>query len=251
MKAAVVLIGDELLTGKTADRNGALAIELFRAQGVTLRSLCVIPDEVALIAETIGREAARVDIVVTSGGVGPTHDDKTMEGVARAFGVDLVPSAAMRAHIERQFEGEPEGARSAWLKMADLPVGSELLEIDGERWPVTRLENVYILPGIPENFRRQLLGLRGRFLGSKVFLRTIFMGVGEGRIAAPLGEAAERFAGVSFGSYPVVGGAGWSVRVTVESVDAAAVEAASSWLLGRFGGDEVVGVLDGDGQEGP
>ena len=86
---AVILVGDELLTGKTADKNGALLIGELRALGADLRSVTMIADDVSAIAEAVSREASRVDVVITSGGVGPTHDDMTMRGVARAFGVGL------------------------------------------------------------------------------------------------------------------------------------------------------------------
>lgn len=241
--AAVVLIGNELLSGKVEDRNGPFVVRALRRLGVTLRSLCVVPDDEALIAEAVSREAARCDVVFTSGGVGPTHDDVTMAAVAGAFGVAMVTNEALRDQIERDYGGDAS-TLSAWMKMSQVPEGSNLL-VNGEvRWPVFQMRNVYILPGSPENFQRQFNGIRDRFHSQHFETRSLYLRLDEGQLAARLQKIAGRFPGVMLGSYPVLGHAAYRVRVTLESKDHEIFEAAYRALLGSIDRHDIYKVVD-------
>lgn len=227
--AALLLIGDELLSGKVHDANGPLVVESFRSAGVDLREVRVIPDTIAGIAEAVRALRTHHDIVVTSGGVGPTHDDLTMRGVAAAFDVPIVTHDELATAIRRFYHEQPDQLR-VWLRMAQLPQGCELL-FDGDIvWPVYRMEQVYILPGIPQIFRRQFLAILHRFAAARIRQRTLYLTLGEGDLAEPLEDVGGRFPDVSIGSYPLLEGGLVRTRVTLESRDEQQLDASCEAL---------------------
>ena len=139
--AAIVVIGDEILSGKFVEENAAYLIPALRDLGVALRRIEVVPDQLDDIAEAVRRAAERHDHVFTSGGVGPTHDDLTMAGIARAFGVEVVRHPELE-RLLRSFYGAKLEERN--LRMAEVPAGAELVAADHPAWPVARFRNVYI-----------------------------------------------------------------------------------------------------------
>jgi molybdenum cofactor synthesis domain-containing protein len=239
--AGVVIIGDEILSGKTGDENAAFLIRELRALGVALRQIAVIPDVLDEIAATVRAFSARFDLVFTSGGVGPTHDDLTMEGVARAFGTRVVRHPQIEAAL-RAYYGERLEERN--LRMAEVPDGAELVVGDGSSWPTPAFGNVYILPGVPEIFRRKFVSLRERFRETPFHLACVYTRDDEGRIAAHLDAVCAAHPQVAVGSYPrlVPHADGWRVKLTLESKDRAAVERAASELVERLGDGSVVAV---------
>jgi molybdenum cofactor synthesis domain-containing protein len=242
--AAIVLIGNELLSGKVVDENGAYLIASLRALGVAVREMRVIPDELASISECVRALSGRFDTVFTSGGVGPTHDDITLEGLARAFEVPLVENATMAQHVQRVFARDEE-KRAAFMKMAQVPEGTTLLQSADLLWPLYRIENVYVLPGVPEIFRRQFDAIKERFASRPFFLRTIYFRVDEGLLAPTLTEACREFPSIAIGSYPVLNQPDYRVKVTLESKDRSDVEGGYDWLLARVSAAEVFKVVDG------
>ena len=148
--AAIVVIGNEILTGKSDDKNASYLIGELYKLGVALRRIVVIADDVAEIAQAVRECAAGFDFVFTSGGVGPTHDDVTIEGVARAFDRAVVRLPELEAMLRSYFG---DGVNEARLRMADAPEGSVLIRAEGLRWPVLATDNVFVLPGVPELFR--------------------------------------------------------------------------------------------------
>ncbi|MGH8006231.1 MAG: molybdopterin-binding protein, partial [Candidatus Binatia bacterium] len=146
--AGIIVIGNEILSGKTLDSNSAFLARELRQLGVALRRITVIPDELDLIADTVREFHTRFDLVFTSGGVGPTHDDITMDGVARAFGRRVIRHPLLENYIREYLNGRP--MNEAYWKMTEVPEGAELLQDDRLRFPTIKLENIYILPGIPE-----------------------------------------------------------------------------------------------------
>jgi FAD synthetase len=226
--AAVIVIGNEILTGKSQDQNAAhLISELYRL-GVALRRIEVIPDDVEEIARAVRESAAKFDFVFTSGGVGPTHDDVTIEGVARAFARRVVRHPELEMMLRGYFG---EGTDEARLRMADTPEGSELIrEIDG-RWPVLVVGNVYVLPGVPELFRRKFDAIRERFRGEPFFVRALYTKQDEFDIAPLLDRVASDHSEVDIGSYPTFSRDDYRVKITLESKQEAAVEKAESALL--------------------
>ena len=144
----MVVIGNEILSGKIADSNSPFLARELRKLGVTLGRITVIPDEVDVIAAVVAESSRDFDVVFTSGGVGPTHDDLTMEGVAKAFGLGVVEHDALRALIQTYVD-DPH-PNQYLLKMAHVPEGAELVETGRTVFPAVLVRNVYILPGIPE-----------------------------------------------------------------------------------------------------
>lgn len=242
--AAIILIGNELLSGKVTDENGKYLIGELRALGVEVRELRIIPDQLETIAKTVRALSAAVTHLFTTGGVGPTHDDVTLAGVAAAFGVELVENATMAHHIEQVFADNPDRCR-AFMKLALVPEGTTLLQSSELLWPVYRVENVYILPGVPEIFRRQFDSVRDRFHSDPFYLSTIYFTIDEGQLAPGLNEACRRFPGITFGSYPVWKNSDYRVRVTIESKQRASVESARRWLVSHFRGDAIYKIVDG------
>src|SRR5918999_883683 len=158
--AGIILIGNEILSGKIADANAAYLCRELRALGVDVRRISVIPDDVELIAREIAAFSADFDVVFTSGGVGPTHDDVTIEGAARAMGVAVVRDPTLVAMLRHYYGG---ALTEAHLKMAEIPEGAELLGDESVRFPTILMRNVYVLPGVPEIFRRKFDAIRERF----------------------------------------------------------------------------------------
>jgi molybdenum cofactor synthesis domain-containing protein len=226
--AAILVIGNEILSGKTDDANARFLIGELRELGVALRRISVIPDTLDEIAETARELSARFDHVFTSGGVGPTHDDLTMEGIARAFDRRVVRHPELEGLL-RAYYGERLHERN--LRMADVPEGAELVRSPSiEHWPVIAVGNVYILPGVPEIFRRKFLAIRDRFREQPFFLRQLFLDAEEGAIAAQLDEIQREFPQVDIGSYPRWDHPGYRVKVTLESKDGDAVGRAAAAL---------------------
>ncbi|MCC7076361.1 MAG: competence/damage-inducible protein A [Acidimicrobiia bacterium] len=230
--AGLVLIGNELLTGKIRDANGPYLIAGLRRHGIDLAEVHIVSDDIEAIAEAVNLVRGRCDHCFTSGGIGPTHDDVTMEGVAAAFGVELEERGDLVEVVQAVF-GTGESAE-AWRKMAIVPTGTRL-EFIGRHWPVYVVGNVYVLPGIPEIFRAQFDFVISSIEASPVESNVAYMKVGEGELTRPLTELAESYAGrVDFGSYPVLGHPDYSVKVTLDSRDPEALSEATQRLVDSF-----------------
>ncbi|HEU5322662.1 MAG TPA: molybdopterin-binding protein [Methylomirabilota bacterium] len=237
--AGIVLVGNEILSGKIADANAAYLCRELRALGVDVRRITVIPDEVALIAEEVAAFSRDFDVVFTSGGVGPTHDDVTIEGVARALGVPVVRHPELVALLERWAAGR---LTEAHLKMAEVPEGADLVTGGDLRFPTILARNVYVLPGVPEIFRRKFDALRERFRDAPIHLRNVFVRIGEGTLADYLNRLLADFPELLLGSYPELSNPEYKVKVTLESRDHAYLERALASFLERLPGEAVVKV---------
>ncbi|HEV8324504.1 MAG TPA: molybdopterin-binding protein [Myxococcota bacterium] len=236
--AAILLIGNELLTGKTADSNAHwLAGRLF-ALGARVKRIEVIPDDVPTIAEAVRRLAAAHTWLFTSGGVGPTHDDMTIPGVAAAFERKIVRIAELADGL-RRFYGS--AVTDGHLRMADAPEGYRLIASFDTRFPVLAYENVFVFPGVPELFRKKFEAVEHLFRGEPIHLRQIFLLTDEGRIAALLADAEQRHPGVAIGSYPSFTNPTYRVKVTMEGRSLPDVEAARDFVLGGLLDGELVG----------
>jgi molybdenum cofactor synthesis domain-containing protein len=177
--ASIVVIGDEILTGKFAEENAAFLIGELRALGVDLRRITVIPDELDDIAETVRDASARTDVVFTSGGVGPTHDDVTIAAIARAFGTQVTRHPELEAKVRGYWKDKLADAN---LRLADVPGGSELVYGKDAIWPVVCFRNVYIMPGVPTLFRRKFVDIRDRFRAQPVTAARLYVDVDEGEL---------------------------------------------------------------------
>jgi molybdenum cofactor synthesis domain-containing protein len=237
--AGIILIGNEILSGKTRDENAAYLCRELRALGVDVRRIAVIPDEVGLIADEVATFTKAFDLVFTSGGVGPTHDDVTMEGVARAMAVPVVRHPELVALLERYYRGT---VTEAALRMAEIPEGAELVTGGTLRFPTILMRNVYVLPGVPEIFRQKFDALRERFRDQPIHLKNVFVRIGEGTLADYLNRLLESFPLLQLGSYPELSNPEYQVKVTLESRDRGYLEQALGDFLARLPADAVVKV---------
>jgi FAD synthetase len=237
--AGIILVGNEILSGKIEDANAVYLCRELRGLGVDVRRIAVIPDEVDVIAREVRAQSDAHDVVFTSGGVGPTHDDVTIEGVARALRVPVVRHPALAALLVRHYG---DRVTEAHLKMAEVPEGAELVGGESLRFPTIVMRNVYVLPGVPEIFRQKFDAIRERFREAPIHLRQVFVSIGEGTLAAYLNDLLRDFPALLLGSYPEFSNPEYRVKVTLESRDPAYLEAAIGALLGRLPGDAVVKV---------
>lgn len=234
---ALVVIGNEILSGKIQDSNAYFAACELRKLGVALQRVAVVPDEIPRIAEEVAYCSARFDFVITSGGVGPTHDDLTMEGVAAAFHRKIVPHPQLEQLIRSHFV---DRVNAAGLKMAEVPEGAILNEGGDLRFPTIQIENVYVLPGIPQLFEAKLNALKPRFASDPYFMRTIYTTATEGTIAEHLNACMAEFPELMLGSYPRIGDPDYRVKLTLESKNAEYLERAFQRLLSLLPKDKVV-----------
>jgi len=231
LTAGLVVIGNEILSGKVTDTNTPFLARELRSLGVSLERVVVVPDEIGTIAADVLDLSRRHDVLFTSGGVGPTHDDITMEGVAAAFGLRLVEHIELRRAIEN-FVGSRVNA--AHLKMAQIPDGAELLVDDKLAFPTVLVRNVYILPGIPELFQAKIVSLRDRFIVRPYYLRQVLVRDNETRIAEFLNATLMAFPELMLGSYPKLSDPNYRVRLTLESKDESYLERALADLVARL-----------------
>ncbi|HEV8676234.1 MAG TPA: competence/damage-inducible protein A [Methylomirabilota bacterium] len=235
--AGIILIGNELLSGKVVDVNAAYLCRQFRELGVDVRKVSVIPDEVDLIAREVREFHQAYTWVFTSGGVGPTHDDVTIEGVARGLGVGVVRHPVLVTRLEELYRDRLNDAR---LKMAEVPEGAELLAMDSLIVPVLLMENIFIFPGVPEIFRRKFDAIKERFRERPFLLRNVYVSIGEGTLADHLNAMLREFPALLCGSYPEFSNPEYKVRVTLESKEPEYLEGALRYLLGRLPLEAVV-----------
>lgn len=235
--AGLVVIGDEILSGKVTDSNTPFLIGELRALGVALRQIQVVPDVLDEIAAAVRAAAGRYDHVFTSGGVGPTHDDLTISGVALAFAVPVVRHPELEAGLRGYYQSRGQALVERNLRMADVPEGATLLKADHLAWPVLAMRNVYVLPGVPEIFRAKFVAIRERFRDAPFHLRQIFVREEEGIIARHLDEVAARYPQVALGSYPRFSPAadGHRVKLTLEGKGTQDVDAACQALCDLLG----------------
>jgi molybdenum cofactor synthesis domain-containing protein len=234
--AGILIIGNEILSGKVADSNSHYLFRELRQLGVDVERMITLPDEVDVIAADVRDFSQRYDFVFTSGGIGPTHDDLTIEGIAAAFGVSVVLSESIEERIRRATHKEPN---ESMLKMAMIPEGASLLDA-GDLWfPLVIVENVYIFPGIPELLRKKFESARDRFRGEPFVLKRVYVKAHESDIARDLNELLQEFPEIMLGSYPRIQEEAFSVLLTPEPRDAGLVQSALDSLLGRLSADVI------------
>jgi FAD synthetase len=235
--AGIIVIGNEILSGKVVDTNSPFLTRELRALGVAVRRILTVPDELEEIAPAVAEFHRAYDFVFTSGGVGPTHDDVTLAGVARGLARRVIRHPAIEGRIRDFYKDKANEAR---LKMAEVPEGTELI-IDGRLgFPTLKCENIYVLPGIPEILEQKFQAIRDRFAASPYFLRIVYTSEGEGSIAEHLNATLKAFPELLLGSYPKIGDPEYAVKLTLESKDQEYVERALAHLLGLLPPDAVV-----------
>ena len=226
--AALIIIGNEILTGKFADENSPYLIRRLRELGVAVQRVAVVPDVAAVIADEVRRASAAHDLVFTTGGVGPTHDDITMESIAAAFDT-VVEERPELVEVLRKKLTSPVNA--AALRMALVPRGSEFWWDGGLIFPLVVKGNVHILPGVPSILKLKFEAVAERFKGHDAFHQArVVTREREIAIAARLEQALGRWPSIEIGSYPRYDEGPMHVIVTLEGAVREDVEAAARWL---------------------
>ncbi|HET6613468.1 MAG TPA: molybdopterin-binding protein [Kofleriaceae bacterium] len=230
--AGIVIIGDEILSGKFAEENAAFLLARLRALGVRVKRVAIIPDDVEDIGVTVAAAAARFDHVFTSGGVGPTHDDVTMAGIARGMKTQVTIHPVLEEILTSHMG---DRMTEAHLRLAQVPEGAILVHGKDGAWPVVCFRNIYILPGVPSILRRKFSSIESRFLTAPFWIGRVFVGADETAVAAHLDSVAHAHPEVGIGSYPRLDDPEVVVIVTVEGKDPDKVQAAFSALGQRLG----------------
>jgi molybdenum cofactor synthesis domain-containing protein len=229
LTAAALVVGNELLSGKVQDENVLALAKTLRVVGVRLCRVVMVLDDVEVIAHEVRELAARHDLLFTSGGVGPTHDDVTIEGVARAFGVPVVKNERMEAMLRAHYR---ERCTEGHLRMALVPEGAELAMSDEITWPAVVVRNVWLLPGIPEIFRMKLVLVKERLRGGAPFVsRAVYTKMDEGDLKPLLDRIVAAHPAVEVGSYPKWSDPSYRTKLTFDGLDGAAVQAAVGAFL--------------------
>jgi len=226
--AGILIIGNEILSGKVQDANSPYLCRELRALGVEVRRISVIPDDVNTIAEESSTFSGAYDIVFTTGGVGPTHDDVTVEGIAKGLGRRVVIHPDLERVVKELYPGKVNSAR---LRLAKVPEGAELLGQPDLVFPVVLIKNIYIFPGVPEILAQKFNGIKERFRGVPFLLKNVFVTAGEGAIAEHLNTVIREFPALLLGSYPALNNPEYRVRLTLESKDPAYLDKAFRRLL--------------------
>ena len=234
--AALLDIGNEILSGKVVDTNSPFLASELRKLGVDLERILTIPDEIDLIAREVRAMSDAYDFVFTSGGIGPTHDDLTMDAIARAFDRALEPSLSMLERMERH---QGEAPNESQRKMALIPSGAEVIDA-GDLWfPVVIVENVHIFPGIPKLLQKKFHSIKDRFRGVPFQLSRIYVTKRESDIADQLNDLLVEFPDLMLGSYPKIEERDYRVLLTLESRDTDYLMRAQESLLARLPDDAV------------
>lgn len=233
--AAILIIGDEILSGRTREANAHyLAGELVRT-GIDLKEIRVVADDMAAIAGALNALRAAHDHVFTSGGIGPTHDDITADAIAAAFDVAIGVREDARALLAAHYDRNGMEFNTARLRMARIPEGAELIDNPISAAPGFTLENVHAMAGVPNIFQAMVASLLPRLTGGRPLLsQTLRIMRGEGTIAGPLGDLAEEFSDLSLGSYPFVMNGVFGTNIVIRGDDAARIDAAMSRLAMLF-----------------
>ena len=229
--AAILVIGDEILSGRTKDKNiGWLAEELTKL-GISLCEARVIADVEQIIISHVQDLSDRYDYVFTSGGIGPTHDDITTQSVAAAFGVPVIRHAEAEARLVRHYQDTDIDFNEARQKMADIPETATLIDNPVSAAPGYKLGNVYVMAGVPSILQAMFATFSHTLTGGVQPTRiTIQCAIGEGTIATTMGDIATSFDGVSVGSYPWFKPGQFGTAVVLTGLDAEKVDKAAEEL---------------------
>jgi molybdenum cofactor synthesis domain-containing protein len=233
--AALVVIGDEILSGRTEDRNIAQVARWLNGQGIRLVEVRVVPDQEQAIVEAVNALRPSHDYVITTGGIGPTHDDITVDSIAAAFGVPVIVHPEARRILEDYYRDRPLGLTEARLRMARVPKGAELIPNPTSGAPGVKMGNVYILAGVPNIAAAMLAALDGRLEGGKPMVSvTVRAHTAESDVAGLLKQVQDEHPGVSIGSYPFYKEGNFGADFVVRSDDEALAEACANELRGRL-----------------
>jgi len=218
--AALVVIGDEILSGRTQDKNVAQVATWLNGQGIRLAEVRVVPDDIARIGEAVNALRSRHDYLFTTGGIGPTHDDITVDAIAAAFGVPVIVHPEARKILEDYYRDRELPLTEARLRMARTPDGAELIANPYSGAPGIKLDNVYIMAGVPSITASMLEGLSGKLEGGRPMVSvTVGARAAESEVADLLRETEEAHPGVAIGSYPFFRDGRYGANFVIRSED--------------------------------
>jgi molybdenum cofactor synthesis domain-containing protein len=228
--AALIIIGNEILSGRTQDANLAFLAQALNEIGIQIREVRIVPDAEANIVEALNACRTKYDHVFTTGGIGPTHDDITSACVAKAFGVPFGRNPEAERRLLAYYP--PEKVNPARMKMADTPEGAELIDNPVSVAPGFTIANVHVLPGVPSVLQAMFAGLKSRLSGGAVVrARTITLVCLEGDIALALGRIQTDCPTVEIGSYPFMRQGSFGTSLVLRSTDEAAIKTAADAIL--------------------
>jgi molybdenum cofactor synthesis domain-containing protein len=233
--AAILIIGDEILSGRTRDANMYhLAGELTRV-GIDLKEARMVPDDAPVIVATVRELAAKYTHVFTSGGIGPTHDDITADCIAEAFGLHIDIRDDARALLTAHYEGRGVEFNEARMRMARIPDGATLIENPVSIAPGFSVENVHVMAGVPNIFEAMVAGLLPTLTGGKPLLSQSYrIDRPESAVAEPLGMLAKKYPDLSMGSYPFNRNGAFGTNIVIRGQDGVEIEAALLELAALF-----------------
>ncbi len=237
--AGILVIGNEILSGKVVDTNSPYLCQELHTLGVDVQRIGVVPDDIDVIAHDVSLLSRSFDHVFTTGGVGPTHDDVTIEAVARGLQRQVIVHPQLEALLNEHWRDRPEAAKA---KMASVPEGAELLMEPSLPVPVLLVDNVYIFPGIPQLFRRKFDSIKDRFQELPYHGRLVYLSARESDFSHLLDTLVEEFPALLLGSYPEVDNPAYRVKLTLESKDMAYLTQAYDRLLALLPPDYVCNV---------
>jgi len=240
--AALLIIGNEILSGRTKDANLPFLAERLTAQGIRLREVRVIPDIADEIVEAVNALRARYTYVFTTGGIGPTHDDITAESIALAFGVPLERNPDAVRLLESHYP--PGGLNEARLRMANIPRGGTLIDNPISKAPGFQIGNIFVMAGVPLIMQAMFDSVAPRLVGGVVMIsRTVSCGLPEGALAESLGALQGRYPELEIGSYPYFRSGAFGVSLVLRGTDTVLLDRATEELCALvrdLGGEPIV-----------
>lgn len=233
--AAMLAIGDELLSGRTKDRNIGHLAEVMTLLGIDLMEVRIVSDDQAAIVEAVNALRQRNDYVFTSGGIGPTHDDITADAIGAAFDLPVIHDPRATEILERHYAERGIEFTDARKRMTRMPQGSELIENPVSRAPGFKIGNVHVMAGVPSIFQAMLDNVVPTLkTGQKMLSQSIDSPFPEGTIGTRLGEIAKAHPDTAIGSYPRFDGTSHSVQIVIRARSQAAIDAAASDVMSMF-----------------
>ena len=233
--AAMLVIGDEILSGRTRDANMYYLAGLLTEAGITLAEVRIVPDDTAAIIAAVNALRAQYDHVFTSGGIGPTHDDITADAIALAFGVEITIRADARALLQAHYDRAGIPFNDARQRMARIPDGARLIDNPVSTAPGFSLQNVHVMAGVPNIFQAMIASVLPMLTGGLPLLsQTLRVNRGEGDIASPFAALAADFPGLSMGSYPFTKDGVYGTNLVIRGTDAVLLQGAMTRLTALF-----------------
>ena len=253
--AAMLIIGNEILSGRTKDKNVGFLAEELAGIGIRLSEVRIVRDDEAAIIEAARALSERYTYVFTSGGIGPTHDDITTACIAKAFRSDVERNAEAMRRLTAHYADSGVEFNEARQKMADIPVGAELIDNPVSAAPGFILKNVHVMAGVPRIFQAMVAGIKPRLAGGAVVQsRTVACTIGEGTVASGLGRIQDAYPDIEIGSYPYFRAGAFGTSLVLRGTDEASLEAATEdvrALVRSLGGEPIdIAAGDADAQEG-